>query len=114
MFFHSAGYNPWSRSGQSPDTHDAHTHRSGISGVDNRRVQRDDPTREPIDAALREHWHLRPTAVAALPAGWMSRAWAVRAGADRFVARLVDDIARQPFEAGQAAALHLRENGIVI
>src|SRR4051812_35887248 len=49
-----------------------------------------------------------------MPAGWMSRAWAVRDGNDLYVARLVDGIARQPFETGLAAAAYLRENGIVI
>ncbi len=75
----------------------------------------DDPIGDPpITATLREHWHLRPSTVAPLPAGWMSRAWAVREGDRHFVARLVDDVARQPFEAGLAAALHLRDSGITI
>ncbi len=82
---------------------------------DNRRVRPDDPiSDDPITATLREHWLLRPSTVAPMPAGWMSRAWAVREGDRHFVVRLVDDVARQSFEAGLAAALHLRERGITI
>jgi Ser/Thr protein kinase RdoA (MazF antagonist) len=77
-------------------------------------VHPDDRTTDAIRVTLREHWHLRPSAVAPMPAGWMSRAWAVRDGDDLYVARLVDAIARQPFETGLAAAAYLRENGIVI
>lgn len=74
----------------------------------------DDPFHPPIGATLRDQWHLRPVGVVEMPAGWLSRAWAVRDGGELFVARLVDGVARQPFEAGLAAAMHLREGGIVI
>jgi Ser/Thr protein kinase RdoA (MazF antagonist) len=69
---------------------------------------------DPIRSALRSEWHLVPDDVAALPAGLMSRAWSVTTGEGRFVARLVDHIARQPLEAGLAAAEHLHGRGIEI
>jgi Ser/Thr protein kinase RdoA (MazF antagonist) len=67
-----------------------------------------------IRATLRSAWHLAPDEIAVLPAGLMSRAWAVGVGGERFVARLVDHSARLPLEAGLAAAERLRARGIVI
>src|SRR3712207_661454 len=91
-----------------------HGHRPGIPVGDYRRVHHGESSIDPSGATLREHWHLRPSAVAALPAGWMSRAWAVRVGEEQYVARLVDDVARHPFEAGLAAALQLHDVGFTI
>ncbi len=82
---------------------------------DNRRVRPDDPIGDdPITATLREHWNVRPSAVTRMPAGWMSCAWDVREGDRHFVARRVDHVVRQPFEAGLAAALHLGDSGVAI
>ncbi len=67
-----------------------------------------------IRSVLREDWHLRPAEVSPLPTGWMSRAWAVQAGGGAYVVRLVDHSARQPLEAGLAAAAHLRGRGFAI
>ncbi|GAA0803325.1 phosphotransferase enzyme family protein [Spirilliplanes yamanashiensis] len=77
-------------------------------------MQPDDPRLDAIRASLRRHWHLRPSAVVEMPAGWMSRAWAVRDDSGLYVVRLVDDVARQPFEAGLAAAQHLHDAGFTI
>jgi Ser/Thr protein kinase RdoA (MazF antagonist) len=67
-----------------------------------------------LRSLLRDHWHLVPVEVTALDGGLMSCAWEVRSGADRYVARLVDEPARQPVEAGLAAAEHLRGWGVEI
>jgi Ser/Thr protein kinase RdoA (MazF antagonist) len=67
-----------------------------------------------IDSALRSEWHRVPSELAVLPSGPMSHAWAVTAGDERFVARLVDPSARQALEAGLAAAVHLRSHGLEI
>ena len=61
---------------------------------------------------LRDQWHLVPAAITALPGGLLSHGWEVTAGGERYVARLADPGARQPVEAGLAAAGHLRESGI--
>jgi homoserine kinase type II len=67
-----------------------------------------------IRSALLAHWHRAPTQIVALPAGLMSHAWAVHAGGDDLIARLVDRSSRQPLEAGLSAALHLHARGIAI
>jgi homoserine kinase type II len=67
-----------------------------------------------IRTALHAHWHLAATQIVALPAGLMSRAWAIRTGEEDLVVRLVDDAARQPLEAGLGAAVHLHARGIAI
>ncbi len=67
-----------------------------------------------IGSALRSQWHLAPSRIVVLPTGVLSRAWAVTAGGDDFVVRLVDDAVRQPLEAGLAAATHLHAAGITI
>jgi Ser/Thr protein kinase RdoA (MazF antagonist) len=69
---------------------------------------------DPIRAAMRSQWHRYPAEIEVLPSGLMSRAWAVTAGDESLVARLVDHTARQPLEAGLAAAEHLRGRGIEI
>lgn len=70
----------------------------------------DDPIRE----AMRSQWHRYPVEIEVLPSGLMSRAWAVTAGGESLVARLVDHSARQSLEAGLAAAHYLRGRGIEI
>lgn len=65
-----------------------------------------------IRSVLHDRWHRSPSDIVALPAGLMSRAWAVTAGGESYVARLVDPASRQPFEAALAAADHLRGRGI--
>ena len=67
-----------------------------------------------IRSVLHDRWHRTPSDIVALPAGLMSRAWAVTAGGESFVARLVDPASRQPFEAALVAAEHLRGKGIVV
>jgi Ser/Thr protein kinase RdoA (MazF antagonist) len=67
-----------------------------------------------IRSALEAHWHRAPAQIVALPAGLMSRAWSVRSGEEDLVARLVDDDAGRPLEAGLAAAVHLEARGIAI
>jgi Ser/Thr protein kinase RdoA (MazF antagonist) len=67
-----------------------------------------------IRAALRSQWHLVPADAAVLPSGLMSRAWAVDVDGERLLARLVDHTARQPLEAGLAAAAHLHARGVEI
>jgi len=65
-----------------------------------------------LRSTLRERWHLVPAETRALPGGLLSRGWDVTAGGERFVVRLADPAARQPVEAGLAAAEHLRGTGI--
>ena len=67
-----------------------------------------------IGSALWSQWHLAPSQIAALPTGVLSRAWAVTAGGQDLVVRLVDDAGRQPLEAGLAAAVYLHGCGVVI
>jgi homoserine kinase type II len=69
---------------------------------------------ELIRSALRSRWHLVPAVAAALPSGLMSRAWAFEVDGEQLVARLVDHTARQPLEAGLAAAAHLHTRGVEI
>jgi Ser/Thr protein kinase RdoA (MazF antagonist) len=70
------------------------------------------PDDDLLRSTLRDQWHLVPADITALPDTVMSRAWEVTAGADRYVCRLSDPGARQPVEAGLAAAEHLRSAGI--
>jgi Ser/Thr protein kinase RdoA (MazF antagonist) len=65
-----------------------------------------------LRSLLRDRWHLRPDRITNLPTGMLSRNWAVSAGGERYVARLVDPRGRQPFETGMAAGDHLRSAGI--
>jgi len=59
-------------------------------------------------STLRDQWHLQPSEIIALPDELMSRGWEVTAGPERYVCRLAEPGARQPVEAGLAAAEHLR------
>jgi len=70
------------------------------------------PDHDLLRSALRDQWHLLPAEISALPGGLLSHGWDVTAGGERFVARLADPTARQPVEAGLAAAEHLRGTGI--
>jgi Ser/Thr protein kinase RdoA (MazF antagonist) len=70
------------------------------------------PVDDRLRSLLRDRWHLLPDRVTSLSTGMLSRNWEVTAGADRYVARLVDANGRQPLEAGRAAADHLRASGI--
>ena len=70
------------------------------------------PDDDLLHSMLRDQWHLVPAAITALPGGLLSHGWEVTAGGERYVARLADPGARQPVEAGLAAAGHLRESGI--
>ena len=72
------------------------------------------PDDDLLRSLLRQHWHLAPGEVKALDGGLMSRAWQVRSGGDRYVARLVDEPAKLPVEAGLAAAEHLRGWGVEV
>jgi homoserine kinase type II len=63
---------------------------------------------------LRDQWHLAPTEITCRSAGLMSQAWEMTAGDDRYLVRLVDAPARQPFEAGLAATEQLRGWGIAV
>jgi Ser/Thr protein kinase RdoA (MazF antagonist) len=65
-----------------------------------------------ILAALRTGWHRSPTTLALQTGGPSGRTWEVTAGDQRFIAKLVPLAARQQFEAGLAAAEHLRTNGV--
>ena len=56
-----------------------------------------------IRSALRTEWHLRPSLVADVPTGWLTRAWTVTAEGGEYVARLVDAGCQRPLEAGLAA-----------
>jgi Ser/Thr protein kinase RdoA (MazF antagonist) len=67
-----------------------------------------------IGSALRTGWHVRPSEIAEIPAGWMSRAWAVTAEGGEYLARLVAAGARRSLEAGLVAAEHLRARGVEI
>jgi Ser/Thr protein kinase RdoA (MazF antagonist) len=71
---------------------------------DNPAVPHDDLVRW----TLRDQWHLVPREIIALPEAVMSRGWEVTAGPDQYVVRLSETAARQPVEAGLAAAEHLR------
>ncbi|MEV8507629.1 phosphotransferase [Actinoplanes sp. NPDC051475] len=70
------------------------------------------PDHDLLRSTLREQWHLVPAEISALPGGLLSHGWDVTAGGERFVARLAEPDARQPVEAGLAAAEHLRSTGI--
>lgn len=70
------------------------------------------PDDDLLRSALRDQWHLVPTEISALPGGLLSQGWDVTAGGERFVARLAEPAARQPVEAGLAAAELLRGSGI--
>ena len=65
-----------------------------------------------VRSTLRDQWHLVPFEIFALPDAVMSRGWEVSAGPDRYVVRLSETAARQPVEAGLAAAEHLRGRDI--
>jgi homoserine kinase type II len=65
------------------------------------------PDDDLVRTTLWERWRLAATEITALPDAVLSRRWEVTAGADRYVVRLADAIARQPVEAGLAAAEHL-------
>lgn len=67
-----------------------------------------------ISSALRTGWHRSGSEISVLPVGLMSRAWAVTAGEELLVARLVDHADRQTLEAGLAAAEHLDERGVQV
>jgi len=67
-----------------------------------------------IRSALRTEWHLRPSLVADVPTGWLTRAWTVTAEGDEYVARLVDAGCQRSLEAGLAASEHLRARGVTI
>ena len=70
------------------------------------------PDHDLLRSTLRDQWHLVPAEISALPGGLLSYGWEVTAGGERFVARLAEPAARQPVEAGLAAAEHLRGTGI--
>jgi Ser/Thr protein kinase RdoA (MazF antagonist) len=72
------------------------------------------PDDDLLRSLLRDQWHLVPGDITALDGGLMSRAWEAVAGDDRYLVRLVDPPARQPVEAGLAAAEHLRGWGIAV
>jgi homoserine kinase type II len=61
-------------------------------------------TAEQVRAALRATWHRAVDDCVALPSGLDAGNWAVRVGAERYVARTVAAGRRGPFEAGLAAA----------
>ncbi len=67
-----------------------------------------------LRSLLRDQWHLVPGDITAHDGGLLSRAWEATAGDDRYLVRLVDPPARQPVEAGLAAAEHLRGRGIAV
>jgi Ser/Thr protein kinase RdoA (MazF antagonist) len=66
------------------------------------------PDDEFLRSTLRDQWHLLPSELIELPATLMSRGWEFSADGGRHVARLTELSARQPLEAGLAAAVHLR------
>jgi Ser/Thr protein kinase RdoA (MazF antagonist) len=70
------------------------------------------PDHDLLRSTLRDQWHLVPAEISPLPGGLLSAGWDVTAGGERFVARLAEPAARQPVEAGLAAAEHLRGTGI--
>lgn len=97
-------YTPCTAIGAPADPMTESGNRTQLPVGDNHRVAYDDLVR----SALHTHWHLRPTAVRRLPSGWLSRAWTVETGGGHYLARLVDDTARRPLEAGLVVAEHLR------
>ena len=72
------------------------------------------PDDDLLRSLLRDQWHLVPGEITALDGGLLSRAWEATAGDDRYLVRLVDPPARQPVEAGMAAAECLRGRGIAV
>ncbi|RZU52896.1 homoserine kinase type II [Krasilnikovia cinnamomea] len=70
------------------------------------------PDHDLLRAALRENWHLVPTAITNRRGGILSRSWDVTVGHARYVARLVRPAERPALEAGLAAAGRLRACGI--
>ena len=64
-------------------------------------------TAEQIRAVLRTTWHRAADQCVAQPAGLCSVNWAVTAGDQRYVARVVESRRRAPFEAGLAVAEYL-------
>lgn len=72
------------------------------------------PDSDLLRSLLRDQWHLVPGEIAALDGGLLSQAWEVTAGDDRYLVRLVEPPARQPVEAGLAAAEHLRSGGVAV
>jgi Ser/Thr protein kinase RdoA (MazF antagonist) len=71
------------------------------------------PDDDLLRSLLREQWHLVPTEIIPLDGGLMSYAWEVDAGDQPYLARYLDT-ARQPVEAGLAAAEHLGGLGIAV
>ena len=67
-----------------------------------------------ISAALRTGWHRAVSEISPLPTGSMSRAWALVAGGELFVGRLVDHADRAFLEAGFAAAERLNDRGLTV
>jgi Ser/Thr protein kinase RdoA (MazF antagonist) len=65
------------------------------------------PDDDLLRSTLRDQWHLAPAEISPLPETLMSRGWLVIAGADQYICRLSEAGARQPVEAGLAAAEHL-------
>jgi Ser/Thr protein kinase RdoA (MazF antagonist) len=72
------------------------------------------PDADLLRSLLRDQWHLVPGEITALDGSVLSQAWEATAGDDRYLVRLVDPPARQPVEAGLAAAEHLRGWGIAV
>jgi Ser/Thr protein kinase RdoA (MazF antagonist) len=70
------------------------------------------PVDDCLRSLLRDRWHLRADKITGLPTGMLSRSWDVTAGANRYVARLIDTFGRHPLEDGMAAGDHLRAAGI--
>jgi Ser/Thr protein kinase RdoA (MazF antagonist) len=70
------------------------------------------PDDDLVRSALRDQWHLLPEEITVARGGWMSRAWEVSAGPERYVVRLIETGSRQRFEAGLMAGEHLRGHGI--
>jgi Ser/Thr protein kinase RdoA (MazF antagonist) len=67
---------------------------------------------ERILAALRTGWHRTPQALNAQSGGAVSRTWSVVVGDEQLIAKLVPLGERPQFEAGLAAAEHLRTCGV--
>jgi Ser/Thr protein kinase RdoA (MazF antagonist) len=72
------------------------------------------PEEDLLRSTLREHWHLVPGVLTALPDALLSRGWEMTAGAGDYVVRLSEPAARQPVEAGLAAADQLRGRDIAV
>ncbi|MEV6301022.1 phosphotransferase [Actinoplanes sp. NPDC051861] len=70
------------------------------------------PDDELLRSTLRDQWHLVPSEITERPPSVMSRGWEITAGAERYVARLGESVARPSMEAGQMAAEHLRSRRI--